>query len=224
MKVELYLVRHGQTEGNKERVLQGQKDYPLNELGRTQAGVAGEALKDVPFQAYFSSDLSRARETAEIIQRLNSTPQGSIVAMASLRERGFGIMENQPIDNYSEYCRQKGAKSFDLTPPEGENREDVQLRARQAFLDIAAQMAARENSADEVDILVACHGGLIREMLTVIIEQLGGDISASKNQKYKCIVSNTSITRIAFIVNQAGEPSEVKIVDFNNTNHIETIN
>lgn len=56
----LYVIRHGETEWNRARIIQGQADSQLNDLGETQAAMTGEALKAIHFDKAFTSDLSRA--------------------------------------------------------------------------------------------------------------------------------------------------------------------
>ena len=58
--LRIYVVRHGETQENREGIIQGQKDTELNEIGSRQASLLGEALKDVKFSFVFSSDLKRA--------------------------------------------------------------------------------------------------------------------------------------------------------------------
>lgn len=65
----IYLVRHGQTDWNIEHRIQGQTDVPLNATGRAQAVELSEKLSNFNIQKIISSDLSRAKETAEIINR-----------------------------------------------------------------------------------------------------------------------------------------------------------
>lgn len=67
----IYIVRHGETDWNRQRRLQGQTDIPLNEQGVHLADVTGEALKDVPFDICFTSPLTRAVQTADAILRHN---------------------------------------------------------------------------------------------------------------------------------------------------------
>ena len=75
--MRIYVIRHGETDGNHRGVLQGQMDLPLNEKGRDLAILTGKALADVPFDLVISSPLSRARETAQLILTENHfwTPQ-----------------------------------------------------------------------------------------------------------------------------------------------------
>ncbi|KAG8217654.1 histidine phosphatase superfamily [Butyriboletus roseoflavus] len=65
----MYIVRHGETEWNRMRRIQGQLDIPLNETGLKQAMLVAEALRDIPFVRAFSSDLQRASKTTEYILR-----------------------------------------------------------------------------------------------------------------------------------------------------------
>lgn len=84
----IYLVRHGETEWNVKKLIQGQKDIPLNEKGKKQAG----KLKKIKFDAIYSSDLKRAAETAKIIagkRRLK------IIKSTALRERYFGKFQGE---------------------------------------------------------------------------------------------------------------------------------
>ena len=83
----LILVRHGESEGNALGVFQGWKDYPLSELGRLQAAAAAERLSEAGASALYSSDLSRAHETGEIVAAKAGL---TLEPRTALRERGFG--------------------------------------------------------------------------------------------------------------------------------------
>ncbi len=86
----LLLARHGTTDWNARNVWQGHKDVPLNDLGRQQAHALAERLSREPIDALWTSDLSRARETAEIVGvRLGLTPH----VTEGLREIHLGTWE-----------------------------------------------------------------------------------------------------------------------------------
>ena len=87
--MKLYLVRHGQTDWNKEKRLQGQEDIPLNDFGRHLAKETGIRLRNVRFDLCFSSDLKRALETANLIldEGSNKVP---IIMDKRLKEIAFG--------------------------------------------------------------------------------------------------------------------------------------
>ena len=88
--MELYLIRHGETDYNKERKIQGSCDIPLNEYGRELARETAEGLKDIPFDVIFTSPLCRARETAEWIARGRQIP---VYEDKRLQEICFGEYE-----------------------------------------------------------------------------------------------------------------------------------
>src|SRR5882672_3444042 len=90
-----YLVRHGQTDWNSKQLLQGQTDIPLNAAGEQQAEDVGKILKTVNFDLAFSSDLLRAKRTAEIIVLEKNL---HVQTTSLLRERVFGKLEGGPID------------------------------------------------------------------------------------------------------------------------------
>lgn len=84
------LVRHGETDWNRDRRLQGQTDVPLNDAGRAQAAALARELAGTEVDAVYSSDLARSLETARAI----AEPHGlEVVTRAALRERHFGSWE-----------------------------------------------------------------------------------------------------------------------------------
>ncbi len=91
--VRLLLVRHGETEWNRQGRFQGQIDIPLNDNGRLQAQKAGEFLKDVPVDFAVSSSMSRPKETAEIILQQHS--QIELGLEDGLREISHGLWEGK---------------------------------------------------------------------------------------------------------------------------------
>lgn len=88
--MKVYIVRHGETDWNKERKLQGQVDIPLNAFGRHLAEETGKGLKDVPFDFAVSSPLGRAVETARLILGGRDV---KIYTDDRIKEMAFGIWE-----------------------------------------------------------------------------------------------------------------------------------
>ena len=88
----IYLVRHGETEWNVKKLIQGQKDIPLNKKGEDQAMALGKKLKKIKFDAIYSSDLRRAAETAIIIAGKRRL---MIIKSKALRERYFGKFQGE---------------------------------------------------------------------------------------------------------------------------------
>ena len=89
-----YFLRHGQTDWNAKKLCQGQRDVPLNALGIEQAHDAKRRLADVPIATVCSSPLSRARQTAEIINDALKCP---LVIVDALKEIHFAAAEGEPL-------------------------------------------------------------------------------------------------------------------------------
>lgn len=157
----IYLVRHGKTDWNTKQLVQGHTDIPLNEEGKIQAKEAAQNLKHIKFDKVFSSDLLRASQTAEIIAKEHDL---IVEATAVLRERNFGILEGNPIEKLKE-LRRLMAKMEDNKRvsykhhPSIESDNEVISR----FLTFLREAAIA--SPGKV-ILVVCHGGLLRVLLT----------------------------------------------------------
>lgn len=96
--VELLVFRHGQTDWNRDHLLQGHSDIPLNDIGRRQAEALGVALADFDFEVVLSSDLVRAKETAEIAT-LSRSPAFHLTS--DLRECHLGEAEGIHRDEIS---------------------------------------------------------------------------------------------------------------------------
>jgi phosphoserine phosphatase len=133
--VRLLLVRHGETEWNRQGKFQGQIDIPLNDHGRQQAQKAGEFLKDVKIDFAVSSSMSRPKETAEII--LQPHPDVSLDVDAGLREISHGLWEGkfekeieQEFPGELERWRMIPAS---VQMPEGENLQQVWERSAIAW-------------------------------------------------------------------------------------------
>jgi broad specificity phosphatase PhoE len=94
---KIILVRHGTTQWNVEKRLQGEIDIPLNDLGREQAHQLREKLAHIEFDAVYTSDLSRASETTEIVMQGKSIP---IIKTPELRESRFGSWEGSTVSEF----------------------------------------------------------------------------------------------------------------------------
>lgn len=164
---KLYLIRHGQSEANRLRIVAGQHETPLSELGEQQAAAAGKALKTIGIDLIVSSPQIRARQTAEIIALQLGMNPTSIVKIDELKERNLGDLEG---------------KSYALNPASNGNVEDVEgvpnveplpdlfARAQKALSIIRQQPEQR--------ILVVCHNGLGRMLQVVVAGKLPHDLYA----------------------------------------------
>jgi probable phosphoglycerate mutase len=154
----ILLARHGETDDNLEPFrFQGFTDTPLNDTGRRQAHALAERIGGDGIAALWSSDLSRARETADIVgHRLGLTPTLDERLREGFRGRWEGHLmrdvEREEPDLYAAWRR-----GGDFRFPEGESLGDQQRRVSAAVSDIHA--------AGRLPALVVCHGGSIRVML-----------------------------------------------------------
>jgi probable phosphoglycerate mutase len=163
----LYVARHGETDWNVEGRWQGRTDVPLNDRGRAQARELGELLKREGIAAVASSDLSRARETAEITAEV----LGARFAYADpdLRERGFGLFEgltrDECADAHPEAWR-VWITDARIAPPGAETYEALAARVanatRRALLTLAGDGPA----------LLVTHGGSLRAILARVTGSL----------------------------------------------------
>jgi broad specificity phosphatase PhoE len=157
----LCLIRHGQTDWNLEGRYHGQSDVPLNENGRTQARALAQQLQGQAFVAIYTSDLQRARETAEIIAAVLHLP---VTLEPRLREINQGEWEGQLADviklRYAELWQQRILDPTNIRPPGGETVEEVAWRVYAALNDIARLHPTGS-------VLIASHG---LALATVICE------------------------------------------------------
>lgn len=149
----LYLVRHGEAEGNAENMLMGQSDPALTEAGKKDAKKMGEGLKSVKFDKIYSSDLRRAFETARIISSvLNSTPD--LEKTEELREIDLGDCCGMGSERFLK--RYPGSKDdVDFCFPNGESYKGFFSRIKY-FLNMIAGEHDHEN------VLIVAHEGVIK--------------------------------------------------------------
>ena len=153
----LTLVRHGQTDWNLDKRIQGTTDIPLNETGRADARAAAALLADGEHHAIYASPLARARETAEIIATGLGLDAPALVP--DMREREFGEGEGMLV---SEYIATYG--DWFAAVPRAETLEQVADRALLA-LDAIARDARRRSAPRAESIVVVTHGGVIRSLI-----------------------------------------------------------
>ncbi len=144
---ELLLVRHAETDWNRDGRWQGHADPPLNEAGRAQARALAETLADEQVEAIYTSDLRRAAETAEVLGAALGRP---VTPDSDLREIDVG--------SWSGLTREEVTERFpDWETHDGESLEDLQARVVGAVRRIA------ERHPDG-QVLIVTHGGSIRSL------------------------------------------------------------
>ena len=172
MTTRLCIVRHGETAWNAEHRVQGQLDIPLNEIGFRQAQAVGGVLKEERFDAIYSSDLVRARQTADPIASFLSL---KILLEKDLRERHYGIFERLTYAEvkirYPEDYARFEAREPDYAFRTGESLKDFSERS----IKIITAIADRHQGQS---ILVFTHGGVLDKLYRFIA---GLPLSAPRN-------------------------------------------
>ena len=141
----IILVRHGETLWNRERRMQGQTDTALSETGRAQVTALGERFVGATLAALYSSDLTRAWDTADAIARRTGH---DIIAEPRLRERCFGIFEGLTYPEMSERHPQEWqrfqSRDPDYVVPGGECAREFHVRCLACLTEIAERHAGGE--------------------------------------------------------------------------------
>lgn len=161
-ELELYIVRHGQTDWNLKGLLQGSVDIELNSNGRQAAGEYGRKLEDTDFDCIYSSPLIRAYETACLIRGHRNIP---IIRDDRLREISFGILEgttNFKNDPNKEIPYRYFFDEPDKyeAPPEGEEISSVMERAKDFITDEIEKLYKNKKR-----IMIVAHGALNKGLM-----------------------------------------------------------
>lgn len=151
------LVRHGQTDWNLARRIQGSTDIPLNATGEADARAAAALLADGTHHAIYASPLVRAHETARIIA--NELEMAEPSTTSDMRERSFGEGEGILVADYLERYG-----DWHAAVPGAETLDDVCTRALGA-LGAIARDARRRSAPMAESVIVVTHGGVIRSLL-----------------------------------------------------------
>jgi probable phosphoglycerate mutase len=160
----IYLIRHGQTDWNAERRLQGQKDIPLNDVGREQAARNGRELSRLLTNPesfnFVASPLGRTRETMEIV-RHNMGLEPHVYSLdEKLLEISFGDWEGQTFKelsvDYHDLVEQRHASKWNFLQPNGES-----------YQILCDRVGLWLNSLEQ-DTVAVCHGGVIRALLHLL--------------------------------------------------------
>ncbi len=188
--MKLYIIRHGETEWNKEKKLQGQSEVPLNEYGRELARITGKALLDTRFDVIYSSPLMRAYETAGIIA---GDRKLEIIKDDRLKEISFGVAEGVPKDKQGANFNDFFFAPEKYVPSEGgETYEELVARARDFIEDVIYPQRSSDKS-----VLIVAHGAMNKALMLVLKGLEIKDIWKGEFQ-HNCCVNEYLLTETGF--------------------------
>ncbi len=185
---ELWLIRHGESIGNREKIYQGQNDLPLSPLGHHQASLLAERLASLqeilPFSAIYSSDLQRAMQTAIPVSQAIGLP---VRNRTGLREIDVGAWSGLTFADIQHRFPDEWAASYPVMDPDlvrggGESYRQAQERVMRSLGEIA------QNHLGE-RVLVFFHGGVMQAALAHIMHL------PLPNKRF-LQTANTSISRV----------------------------
>ncbi|MHA1201239.1 MAG: histidine phosphatase family protein [Candidatus Heimdallarchaeaceae archaeon] len=198
----IYLVRHGETDYNKERLLMGQLDIPMNELGLSQAKKVGKVLENKKISKIYSSDLQRASKTAEIIKNTQNIP---LELIPNFREHTLGKMDGMKWSTEWDEMEKNEFEEIILKEG-GESFIHFEKRIWDTFVKIT-----EEHSIDE-NLLFITHGGCIRMIIMKILnatEEIFSNLS----------IDNCSITKIIHLPHR--KIHKYRIININSNWYLE---
>ncbi len=162
----LALVRHGQSLWNLENRFTGWVDVPLTADGEAEAHRGGEAIREhgVQFDVAYTSGLTRARRTLEIIMEVTGQQQLPVISDEALNERHYGDLQGLNKDDmreeYGEEQVHLWRRSYDIPPPNGEALEDTAARTLPFF-----RRAILGDIRQGKHVLVVAHGNSNRSIV-----------------------------------------------------------
>ncbi len=194
-------MRHGRTAWNIAGRAQGHTDIPLDEIGLEQRDLLAQSFKTIKLDRIYSSDLMRAKQTAEALVDATGAP---LEVYRDLRERGFGEWEGQSFTDLQDWIVQEAARlgisKIAVRPPGGESYVDLWARTSgllQSILD-----------SDE-DAAIVSHGGTCSILLAQLIR---GTPESARSFRLK----NTSVFEL-----ERREDGYFSITRFNDTSHLD---
>ena len=192
--LRLFLIRHGETIWNQHYRYQGHTDVPLSKTGEWQASLVAKRLKDEPLDAVFSSDLSRARVTAEIIAREHGL---TVTSLPALREIDYGLWEGLTLAEIN--AQYPGSRDKWLADPEnnrvpgGESLAEVRDRALTCLEEI-------KKKYPNGTIALVGHGGLIAVLLLTFLQEDASFLKRffARNTNVSLVEFEGPVTRVVF--------------------------
>ncbi|HTD97961.1 MAG TPA: histidine phosphatase family protein [Mucilaginibacter sp.] len=202
IKKTLYIVRHGQTDLNKQGIVQGRgRDTDLNDEGRKQAALFFKAYKHIPFYKIYISELKRTQQSIQHFIDMGLPYE----KLSGLDELAWGILEGQPSTPKNKAAFMKLLRDWlngnlDSKFEGGESPNEVKVRQLEALQTIMSHH-------EEKDVLICMHGRAMRLFLCILLNKPLTEMETFPHQNL-----------VLYKVTWDGDKYE--IIDFNNANHL----
>ncbi|MCI9439745.1 MAG: histidine phosphatase family protein [Ruminococcus sp.] len=185
--MKLYVVRHGETDWNKARRVQGHSDIPLNEYGIHLARQTAAGMKDIPFDMAYTSPLIRAKKTAEIILEGRNIP---IFESEGIKEMGFGVYEGMCCSGEHKAADSEAFNRFfkdtgNYVPAEGGESIQALMERTGSFL----KEVCEDEKLQGKHILISTHGAA----MTALLNHIRGNLEIVDFWKWQ-VPANCAVT------------------------------
>lgn len=213
--MRIILVRHGETDWNRQRRIQGISDRELNETGRRQAEALAQALKNEKVAAIYTSPLKRARDTAYLIARFH---QAEVVALPGLRELDAGEVDGLTYDEmriqYGDFLDKWIEDCTAVRPPGGCTLCELQDQAWSSIQEIMERQQGEMTEGEDNEEGVVVVVGHFFPILSILCRALGLDLSECRRMR----LDLASMCTLDF------NPSRTMLVSLNDTCHLKEEN
>ncbi len=203
----VYLIRHGETDWNRDGICMGQLDIPLNDRGRRQAELTAERLSSESIDVIYSSDLSRVLETAQAIAARHGLEP---LVRRDLRELHYGHWQGytrEEVEIRFPEAFSVSATDMGFRPKAGESRVELHERALRAFAEIVEQHRGQT-------VVIVTHGGVIRSLVNHVLQE-GSEHGKGIFYSWGFLCNNCSITLV-----EEGEEGRLQIRTLNDLCHL----
>ncbi|EEB05662.1 phosphoglycerate mutase family protein [Schizosaccharomyces japonicus yFS275] len=200
--MRVFLVRHGETDRNKAKILQGSFDAELNADGKQQAELVAKRLAKLDVDQVFCSTMSRCKQT--IAPFVKTRPDVPIEYSDLIRERVFGELEGMPVAEAKKLLAENHPDRF------GEGYSSLLKRLLKFWDEKIIPLYGQKKC-----VVVLCHGGVINALRDHFMQEKGFTFEKEKHEK-KFITSNTGVTEIELLSKEGGH-----IHCFGDTSHLD---
>lgn len=162
--MKVYIIRHGETQWNVQKRLQGASNTELDEKGIELAEKTGEALRDIPFSCCFTSPLKRAKDTALLVLQGRDIPvyedkRIQEISFGNWEGRDSALLPKEMLHNFFHHTERY------VAPKGGETLEEICARTKEFWEDLVSRPELQDKT-----VLVASHGCAVRALLQNVYE------------------------------------------------------